>query len=248
MSNQARLVDWAMLAMLAIGYTILMASGMPLIAKILAALGFALVLLLWFTARELRSHANIQRASAVGDPAEILRLTEVLLARRRSTNRRAPLLIYRATAQLLEGQFEAALATLDAVQLQRLRPRRRRGWQRLYAATRLTVLALLGRAAEARQVFAGQLEPLAASAPTAADALLLQEATAKLDYVEGRRAAAREGLKSLVENVRIAESARAIHCYFLASLARDEGEPAEANAWLARGAALGPTTFVAAKQ
>lgn len=217
----AMLARWAVPVMMTIAYTLLaLTSETNTAGKAWMGVGLLFVLVVWFMLRALTETAALARALNVGDVAKLRELADRLLPRKRRPADRAPLLVGRALAQQLCGDFAAALATIDAAAPgPALQP--------LAAAIRIGALVELGRpAADARAHLI--------AAPGAPALAWLAEG--EIAWRDGQRAAAAALFARIIDDVRAGSATRAIAHVYAARIADDPAAAArhrEAAATLA---------------
>ena len=168
------------------------------------AIGFAFVLVVWFTFRFAVEGAGLSRALAVGDADKVLEIANKQLARRSSDASRAPYLVHQALAHELRGDHAAALAAADAAKpttpVDKL----------LQSSVRTLALVEAGRLAEARALSA-ELDERAA----AVDRRLqinahhyAHLARGRLLLAEGQSDAAKAELAKISDDIRASHSLR----------------------------------------
>lgn len=110
------LASWTVPPLLLAGcYTVLaITSETDTSGKAWMAIGFAFVLVVWFTFRFAVEGAGLSRALSVGDADRVLEIANKQLARRSSDASRAPYLIHQALAHELRADHAAALAAANA--------------------------------------------------------------------------------------------------------------------------------------
>jgi hypothetical protein len=108
--------------------------------------------------------------------------------------------VYRALAYELDGDWQAALKRLEQAKPEG-------AWRSIAGSVRVSALAELGRAREARAVFDADVHP--ATVRDAQLGLLARLAEARLRRAEGDRQAASELAEALTHNVRVGSGTRA---------------------------------------
>jgi hypothetical protein len=194
------LASWLVPAIMAAAYMILIVtSEVDRTGAAWEAIGFAFVLLLWWMFRLLTEHAAMARAVAVGDAERVAEIADHRLGKRFARSR-TTFLVYRALAYELDGDWQAALQRLDQA-------KPAGAWRSIAASVRVSALAELGRASEARAVFDADVQRGAVR--DAQLGLLSRLAEARLRRAEGNREAASELVEALAHNVRAGSGTRA---------------------------------------
>jgi len=176
-------------------------SNLHGIAAVVALAAFGVVVALWAGYRELRVHAAASRHAAQGEPHELLELAERELGRRWRARRRVPFHLYRSVAHQQLGEWEESKAALGHPDLAGIHEGPR-GWQVLYAAQRVALVAQSGDAKQARHLYDSELGAVAES-------LVAREARARVLIAEGKEAEALPILEQLRKDIRCGPAARA---------------------------------------
>jgi tetratricopeptide (TPR) repeat protein len=214
--------------------------GLPLIVTLLA---FGMVMLLWATYRELRTHAAASRMAANGEPDQLLALADRELARRLWPRGKVPFHLYRSMAYALAGDGDEARRALDATHLDLLGSRARRQWGILHAAQRIALLGEAGDAAAARRALDDDLRPMLRFVPGAGAAVIAREAEARVLFAEGQLDDARPLFEQLAKDVRLGPAPRAIARHFAARCVA-ASDPDAARGMFEEAARLAPKTWV----
>jgi hypothetical protein len=200
---------WAVPVMMTLAYVLLAAtSDTNAAGKVLMAAGLALVFILWFVFRALTESAALSRALDVGDVARLLALADRHLPRTRRPAPRARLLVARALAHQLRGDFAAALTALDDVRdrtplpLDDLEP--------LARVVRLAALIELGRPT-------ADLRARPSSSPRGPALAALAEG--QLALSDGDLDIAGQHFARVIDDIRAGGAARAIAHVFAARVA-----------------------------
>ncbi len=234
------LARWAIPIMMTASYCFLAyAADTTNAAKVWMFGGLFLVFVVWFIFRRITTQATLARALAVGDAEELRRVVDEQLARRHTP----PLLVYRALAYELAGEWAATLATLDEAGDpgdERL--------ARLAAAARVAALVETGDASGARTVFEVALAPSRAIIGVPRDVggptdLVVRLAEGRIVYAEGADATAL--LARIVDDVRAGSAMRATAHYYLAHAATRNGDAEAAARHAAEATKLAPASWLA---
>jgi len=227
------LQSWGVPVMMTGVYAVLMwSSETDTTGKAWMAIGLAMVLVVWWLFRALAGIAALSRAVAVGDAQRTLALVAEQLPRRKRPGARAPLLVARALAHELRGEWAAALAALDEAELTAIPESQRPSWQVLATSARIGALLETGGVAEAKRLLETALAPVAGAldrrrAPSAR--LQLALATGRIAAAEGRADDARPLLQSVLDDVHAGGAVRAIAHFYLARIS-DEAAAARHRA------------------
>jgi hypothetical protein len=189
------------------------------------AIGLAMVLVVWWLFRTLTGIAALSRAVSVGDAKRTLELVGDELPRRKQPAGRAPLLVSRAFAHELRGEWSAVLATLEEAQLAAIPARQRTGWTALAAAARIGALIEMGDVARARRVLDTELVPLATGLDRRRHPMVhlhLTLAKGRVAAAEGNAAEAKPLLQAALDDIHAAAAVRALAHF---TLARITAEP-----------------------
>jgi hypothetical protein len=203
-----------------VAYVLLAAtSDTDLAGKSWMAAGLGFVLVVWFVFRRLAETAALSRAIAVGDTARLFELTDRHVPRARAGGR-ARLLIARAFAHQLRGEFAEALAVLDQA---RGASSSAGDLEALARVVELGALIELGRPAApapaAVASTAGRADPAFA---------LAWLADAQRAWAAGKRDTAGPLLARIIDDIRAGNALRAIAHVYAARLADGRGDRAAA--------------------
>jgi hypothetical protein len=238
---------WAVPVMMTLAYVLLAAtSDTSAAGKTLMAAGLALVLIVWFMFRRLTESAALSRALDVGDVARLLALADRHLPRTRRPAARARLLVGRALAHQLRGDFAAALTALTALDEARPGPAHahpavgaapstsRRAdpspdLEPLARVVHLAALIELGRPIAA-------LRALPPGSPRSPALALL--ADGQLALSDGDLDAAAQRFARVIDDIRAGSAARAIAYLYAARIADARNDPGAAARHRAAAAAL----------
>lgn len=225
------LTSWPVpVVMTALFVVLVWTSNASLAGALAAMVGLALVLVMWALFREMSFHAEIARALSVGDAALAHRLIEAQLARQ-SERRRAPYLVYRATAYELEGNWPRCAEDAEAARAHDLARGGRAAWRMAAACLHTGALGELGRSDEARALFEGEVRPRA-TALGPGGSLPAQLAEGRLLLASGELDAAVEKLTPLTRHVRLGPAQRACALHYLGRAEAARGDDAAAKrAW-----------------
>jgi hypothetical protein len=206
---------WAVPVMMTLAYVLLAAtSDTNTAGKTLMGVGLGFVLVVWFVFRALTESAALSRALSVGDVPRLFALADRHLPRTRRPDACARLLVGRALAHQLRGEFAAALATLDqAAPAPDVQP--------LAQVVRLAAQIELGRAAgePARPVAEQRGLAVASRAPA-----LAWLAEGQLALAGGDLDAASERFARVIDSIRAGSAARAIAHLYAARIADTRGD------------------------
>jgi hypothetical protein len=196
----AFLARWAPPAVMLAAYIMLiLTSDTDNTGKAWLSIGFAFVLVVWFLIRFLTARAALSRAIAVGDVDKILEITKRELAKA-DDKQRERLLLARASAWELRGEWEKVIEELSSV------PSTRASARRAFA------LAELSRLDEARRE-ADLLPKPPATHPAAMDEMLAHLsyalARARVLIAEDKRDLAKKELHYVTSNLRATAQQRA---------------------------------------
>jgi hypothetical protein len=170
------------------------------IAAAVVAGAFLMVVFLYVTYRELRTHAGASRMAANGEADDLLELADRQIARRWTERGRLPFHIYRSIALEAKGDLVGARRALEPAAAAR------GSWAVLRAAQRV---GLAPHPAEARAIYEEELVPAVRAAPGAGSEILAAEAHAKVLLGEGRFEEARPIFEKLAKDVRVGATVRA---------------------------------------
>ncbi len=216
------LQSWGVPVMMTGVYGVLMwSSETDNTGKAWMAIGLAMVLVLWWLFRTLTATAALSRSTSVGDTKTTLELVDALLARKNQPAVRAPLLVSRARALELRGDWAGVLTALDEAQLSAIAEPQRASWQVLAASARIGALTETGKVVEARRVLDTELGPAAAKLDRRTDrASLLHVPLAKgrVAAAEGAADEAKPHLQAVLDEVHAGGAARALAHFYLARL------------------------------
>ena len=216
------------------------------------SVGLAFVLILWWLFRLLTGHAALSRAVAVGDAERILELTDKQLTRaglgKRRAAERANLMMFRAQAYEIRGDWEPALEAVDEVKLAALSPGQRTSLGLRAACVRIGAFVETSRTAEARQLVDTEITPAAARLDRRADPdgyVSANLAKGRVLAAEGVFADAMSQLQRVIDDVRAGSGQRAVAHFYVARCEQARGNPAEAVRHRAKAAQLLPGSWVA---
>lgn len=240
-----KLAPWAAWAALVIAFAIVFRSSTstgswPVVT--LAALAVsAAVMVLWRAAGALR---RLQQLLAEGRPDPMLRIVRRRLRYRGGGRNRGPLLVFKAAALSMKGEWERGLEVLDEIDPAADLPEERRlHWELATFSTRFSCLIFLERIDEARALYEAEIAPRADDA----DAKLAAEAMeAELWFCEGARGEARTVFERLVGDYRLPASARAVFHYFLGRIYRGGGDREASDAQFERARQIAGKTWIPA--
>ena len=187
------------------------------------SVGLGFVFVIWWTFRIVTETAALSRAAAGGDAARVLELADKQLARRPGKSR-APFWVWRAVALELQGDAQAALAALDNVAPNALRPDMalRAAAVRIAASVEVGDIAVARRAADAlRASHPERLGPEAAVTARLAEARVL--------FGEGELDAAAPLFQRVIDDIRAGEGQRALAHDYAARIADAQGKPGVAK-------------------
>lgn len=193
------------------------------------AVGLAMVFVVWWLFRTLTAVAALSRAATNGDTKTTLALVDERLARKKKPAARAPLLIARARALELRGEWAAVLTALDQAELAAIAEPQRASWQVLAASARIGALIETGKVADASSVLEMELVPAAAKLDRRTDRASLLHvplARGRLAAVAGRPDEARPLLQTVLDEVHAGGAVRSLAHFYLA---RIEPEPVAAT-------------------
>lgn len=198
---------WFVPLIMTIAYFVLaITADTDLINTAWLGIALAFVLCIWWMIRTLTLTAALSRAFALGDADALLEIAESAL-QGRFVSKRAQLVLYKAAAYELRGQWSDALAAVDAAQLDAdANPRLRV----LAAAVSIGALVETGEVGRARTLYDDTLAPLARTLNQRLDAQLViasQLAQGRLLAAEGH-ADARGILLKLSTDIRAGEVTR----------------------------------------
>lgn len=212
----ALLARWLVPSMMLLAYAFMAATAeTDSTGQAWLALGFAFVLVLWFVVRFLTSSAAVSRALAVGDADRIFEIAGRELAGRTGKSR-GKWLYAIAFAHETRGSWDDALewsgkAAEAGVQGDLVAK---------LAAVRVAALVELGRAAEAREVFAASL----ASAKGFELDSLARVSDARIAWAEKTPEAASPLLKRVIDDIRAGSFTRATAHGYAARIADARGD------------------------
>jgi len=195
------------------------------------AVGFAIVIVLWFLFRVAIARAGIARAVAIGDHERLRQLAQ---------NRRRP--IYGVLALDMQGEWTRVLAELDAIDLRALDPTRRF----LAEGARVAANVEQRDAAAARAALAAldKIENVGGSLPTPAP-LMRALAEGRVLWAEGKLDDARPKLQRVIDDIRTGAYIRAVAHVYAGRIAEARGDRHAAARERAAAARLAPNTWVA---
>jgi len=197
------------------------------------AVGFAIVLVLWFLFRVAIARAGIARAVAIGDHERLHQLA----VKGQRTHRA---LLYRALADDMQGNWEAVLGVLRDVK--GLDPARR------FLAEGVRIGAHVERrdATSARKALAEleKIEHVGGGLPTPAP-LLRSLAEGRVLWIEGKLDDAQGKLQRVIDDIRTGPYTRAVAHVYAARIADAKGDAAAAQRERAAANKLAPNTWVA---
>lgn len=224
------LQSWGVPVMMTGVYAVLMwSSETDNTGKAWMAIGLAMVLVVWWLFRTLTAVAALSRSITVGDTSTTLLLVDEQLARKKQPAVRATLLVARARALELRGDWAGVLAALDEAELAKVPEQQRASWQVLAASARIGALVETGKVADASRILATELMPAAAKLDRRShrESLLhVPLATGRVAAASDRPDEARPLLQAVLDEVHSGGAVRALgHLY----LARIEPEPLAAK-------------------
>ncbi len=228
------LQSWGVPVMMTGVYVVLMVvSETSNTGKAWMAIGLGFVFVVWFVFRLLTTQAALSRAVAVGETARVIELTGERLARTKNPAARIPVLVPRAMAFELRGDWEAVRSVLDTLRIDAAPESARAPWQVLAASVHVGMLVEQGATAEARRVLDAELLPASKRVDRRLHPLpyqYAQLATGRVLAAEGEVAAARTALQSVLDDIRAQAAARAIAHAYLARLADSPAAAAQHRA------------------
>jgi hypothetical protein len=232
------LQSWGVPVMMTGVYVVLMVvSDTSTTGKAWMAIGLGFVFVVWFVFRLLMTQAALSRAVSVGDTARVLELTDEQLARTKQPAARVPLLVDRALAFVLRGDWAAVRAALEEARLEAIPEAARPRWQVLSASARVGMLVEQGAIPEARRVLDAELQPAAERVDRRLHPLpylRAQLATGRVLAAEGDAAGARTMLQRVLDDVRAQAATRALAHAYLARLADSPAAAAQHRAEITR--------------
>ncbi len=222
---------WGAPVGMSVAYGVLMwSSDTDTAGKAWMAVGLGFVFVIWFVFRALTENAMMARAVAIGDAERVLELTGDQLRKTKGDAARAPLLIARAAAHELRGDWAAVIETVDDARLSAIPARRRATWQLQAAALRVAALVETGRVAEARRVLDAELVPLAETLDRrTASYLVVCLANGRVLLGEGLVDAAMRPLQQVIDDIRSGSAMRGAAHFQAARAADAGGDPAAAR-------------------
>jgi hypothetical protein len=224
------LQSWGVPVMMTGVYGVLMwSSETDNTGKAWMAIGLAMVLVVWWLFRTLTATAALSRSINVGDTKTTLELVDEQLARKKQLAVRARLLVSRARALELRGDWSGVLAALDEADLSAIAEPQRASWQILAASARIGALTETGRVTDARRLIASELTPAAAKLDRRTDReafLHIPLANGRLAVAEGAVDTAKPLLQAVLDDVHAGGAVRSLAHFYLA---RIESEPAAAK-------------------
>jgi hypothetical protein len=197
------------------------------------AVGFAIVLVLWFLFRVAIARAGLARAVAVGDHERLRQLA----AKGQRTSRA---MLYRALADDMQGKWEAVLDALAGV-------RGLDGTRKFLAeSTRIGAQVERRDAAAARKALAQleKIENVGGGLPTPAP-LLRALAEGRVLWIEGKLDDAEPKLQRVIDDIRTGPYTRGVAHVYAARIAEAKGDAAAAVRERAAAHKLAPNTWVA---
>ena len=219
------LQSWGVPVMMTGVYAVLMwSSETDNTGKAWMAIGLAMVLVVWWLFRTLTAIAALSRAVAVGDAKRTLELVDEQLPRRKRPGARAPLLIARALAHELRGDWAAVLAALDEAEVTAIPEGQRPSWHVLACSARIGALLETGEVAAAKRLLETTLVPAAGTLdrrrhPSAH--LHVTLAKGRVAAAEGRADDARTLLQAVLDDVHAGGAVRALAHFYLARIAAE---------------------------
>lgn len=224
------LQSWGVpLAMAGVYGVLMWSSDTDNTGKAWMAIGFAMVLVVWWLFRTLTAIAALSRAVNVGDTKKTLELVDEHLAHKKPPAMRATLLIARARALELRGDWAGVISALDEAQIDKIAVKQRPSWQVFAASARIGALIETGKIADAKRVLETELAPAASGLDARVQRTSMLHVTLAIGRVaaaEGRAAEAKPLLQAVLDDIHAGGAVRALaHLY----LARIESEPAAAK-------------------
>ncbi len=219
------LQSWGVPVMMTGVYGVLMwSSETDNTGKAWMAIGLAMVLVVWWLFRTLTAVASLSRSVAVGDARRTLELVDEQLPRKKSPAARAPLLVARAQALELRGDWAGVLAALDEVDLRGIPDRLRPSWTIVASTVRIGALVETDRIADAKRVLETEVEPAAAALDPRVDRsskLLRSLAAGRIAATEGNGAEARALLQAVLDDIHAGGASRALAHFYLARISEE---------------------------
>ncbi|MBA3454526.1 MAG: hypothetical protein H0T42_15660 [Deltaproteobacteria bacterium] len=232
------LQSWGVPVMMAFVYSVLMwSSETDNTGKAWMAIGLAMVLVVWWLFRTLTAGAALSRAVAVGDTTRTLELVAAQLASKKQPAARATLLVMRARALELRGDWAGVLTALDEAALAKLPHKQRTSWRILATSARIGACIEAGTIAEARRLLDAELTPAAATLDRRihrGSLLHVSLAAGRIAAAEGRTADAVPLLQAVLDEVLAGGAERALAHFYLARLAPEPAAAASHRAEIAK--------------
>lgn len=242
------LARWAVPLMMTVAYVVLMlTSDTDASGKAWMAIGLGFVFVVWFVFRLVTERAALSRAVAVGDSDRLIELTEKLLAGKRGDAARAELLVFRAMALELRGDWPGALAALEQAKLEALPSRTRSEMQLVAAGLRVAAYVETKQLALAQRTLDEDVAPIAGKlhprlhAPAHAHANL---AKGRVLAATGAYEEAAPILQLVIDEVRAGSSQRAVAHFYAARCSTARGDTAGAERHRAKASQLLPGSWI----
>lgn len=210
-------------------------AGGP-VGMVVAALGFAFILILVAIFREYSLHAQLQRSLAVGESQEVIGLAQRQRRQHWAFPRNMPMDLYEAQAYEQLGKTELALRSLDALAARAALPD---NWRIVAAALRLSVLLQCEPVTAPSVTSAAETLAGYRPVPRSVEGLAQRVALAHWQVAQGQFAKAYTDLAALAKHVQLGAAQRATAHALAARAAAGRDELAAAQTHLAAAQRLG---------
>jgi tetratricopeptide (TPR) repeat protein len=239
--------SWAIVLMLGTSFAVLAyttgeGTGSKAVPLLVSIFGFALVFLLWFGYRHFSLHATLSRAVAIGDFAEVEKLTRVGQAKPIGFPRSTPMSLYYAQALEQRGQFSQVLQILEAASDSLTRSSA--SW--LAASVKVGALASVGNTVASRQVFDRELAVISA-VPRTMQHATIQLARGRLLLAEKQLAEVIQLANPLTSEIQLGPLQRAVAFAIVAKALAQRGDHDSAMRAHQQAASLAPETWMASR-